>query len=209
MACRPGNWRALEGTAKVLHIRGVASSIANPPGAGGLPRKRSMTQPHSTGLTQDLVDAFVDVAHHDPPAASKMLRLNRDLAAADSSWGETALQAASHLGHRHLLGQLVSAGIEVDLFAACAMGDWRAARRLLSKDELDSYGVHDLPILHFGVVSRDVAIVENLLDAGVVLNPGTGSLSPLHAAVAFGSEAMIQVLLLAGADRSATDAFGA
>lgn len=155
------------------------------------------------------VDAFVGAAHDEPSAALAMLAADRDLAAAASSWGETALQAASHLGHRQLLERLVQAGVEIDLFAACAMGDGEAVQALLPGAALGACGVHALPLLHFGVMSRDVAIVEMLLRAGVKLNPEGASLSPLHSAVGIGSVPMIRMLVGAGVDCDVKDAYGA
>jgi hypothetical protein len=74
---------------------------------------------------------------------------------------------------------------------------------------LDACGVHRLPLLHFAVMSRNASIVEMLLAAGVAVNPRGASLSPLHSAVAIGSIPIIRALIVAGVDRSASDAFGA
>ncbi len=164
---------------------------------------------NATWRPGDLVDVFVNSAHHDPVVAIAMLRRNRSLAAARSSWGETALEAASHLGHRDLIECLVESGAGVDLFAACAMGDSQAVRGLIHDSDLAACGVHALPLLHFGVMSRDLGMVELLLRQGVELNPRGASLSPLHSAVAIGSVPMIRALVAAGVDCSLTDAFGA
>lgn len=155
------------------------------------------------------VDIFVSAAHDQPAVASAMLATDQSLATATSSWGETALQAASHLGHRGLIEALLESGADVDLFAACALGDRELAQELLSEAAPDACGVHALPILHFGVMSRDLAMVEMLLSAGVALHPEGASLSPLHSAVAIGSVPMIRTLVGAGVDCTMTDAFGA
>lgn len=138
-----------------------------------------------------------------------MLDQDPKLAICHSSWGETALQAASHLGHRSLLSSLINVGVSVDLFAACAIGDIDTALELIRLTGPDVCGVHGLPILHFGVVGGKPYVLGILLAAGVPVNPKTASLSPLHSAVACGSLAMIHRLLLAGADPTAPDAFGA
>jgi ankyrin repeat protein len=154
-------------------------------------------------------DQFVVAAHDDPAAALGMLCRNPDLAYARSSWGETGLQAASHLGHRRLIHALIDHGAGLDVFAACALGLRRAARRLLDGVHADACGVHDLPILHFAIVSTDLGMVRMLVDAGVAVNPRKASLSPLHSAVATGSLPAVRLLLVAGADPTVRDALGA
>ena len=156
-----------------------------------------------------LEDAFVDAAHQDPAQAVRMLARRRRLAHARASWGETALQAASHLGHQDLVRRLVNAGAPLDVFAACAVGDWPAVLALLPRSDPDDLGVHGLPLSHFAVMSGDPRMLQTLVDAGVALNPRGASLSPLHSAVAIGSIPMIRTLMGAGVDCEVRDAFGA
>jgi ankyrin repeat protein len=152
-------------------------------------------------------DAFVDAVHHDPTLAALMLTRQRRLAHAGASWGETGLQAASHLGRRELIHRLLRAGATLDVYAACALGDWPAARSMLAGSA--ALGVHCLPLSHFAVMSGDPGVLQALVDDGVNLNPPGASLSPLHSAVAIGSIPMIRALIAAGVDRDVTDAFGA
>jgi ankyrin repeat protein len=160
-------------------------------------------------LDQGLVDDFVGLAHDEPSAAATWLRRRPELAPLTSSWGENALHAASHLGHRQLLSALLDHGAVVDLYTACSMGDTAKVRALLPAHSAPACGIHGLPLLHFGVVSRDVQMLEFLLGAGVAANQPGASLSPLHSAVAIGSKAMIRLLLAAGADTRFRDALGA
>ena len=124
------------------------------------------------------------------------------------SWGETALQAASHLGHRKLLARLVECGVSLDVFAATAMGDLAAATAMMAAGQTNLCGVHDLPLLHFAVMSRDIETVEALIAAGAPVCPSGASLSPLHSAAGIGSKPMVRALVSAGADVSCADAFG-
>lgn len=158
---------------------------------------------------QPAVDDFVGLAHDEPLTAITWLRRDPHLATQTSSWGESALQAASHLGHQDLLSVLVENGAPVDLYVACANRDGATVRALLSSHRPGTCGVHRLPLLHFGVVSRDVQLLEFLLGAGVAPNQRDASLSPLHSAVAIGSTEMIRLLLAAGADTTFRDALGA
>jgi ankyrin repeat protein len=163
----------------------------------------------ATRSEETLADEFVGLVHDDPQEALVRFERSPRLARATASWGETALQAASHLGQRHLLAGFMEAGAVPDIFAACALGDMRAAEAFLPFSRPGVLGVHRLPLLHFAVVSRDPAMLDMLLDAGVALHPRGASLSPLHSAVAAGSVPMIRALVEAGVDRSMTDAFGA
>src|SRR5262245_31859276 len=154
------------------------------------------------------IDGFVGAAHTAPLDAERALMADQKLAQRASKWGETGLQAASHCGHRHLVRSLVRAGAELDVFAACVLGDLAAIRRTLSGVRPDACGVHGLPLAHFAVMSREPGVLEWVLAAGVEVNPAGASVSPLHTAVAIGSEAMTGLLLAAGADPDFPDAFG-
>lgn len=154
-------------------------------------------------------DDFIRIAHDAPNLAIAMLCGNPSLAGVRSTWGENALEAASHLGHKRLIAALVDGGSRLDVFSACALGMKRVIRRLLAGVPLDALGVHGLPILHFGIVGGDLLAVEELVAAGVPVNPPCASLPPLHSAVASGSPPMVRMLIAAGANPDSVDAFGA
>jgi ankyrin repeat protein len=165
--------------------------------------------PRAQRIEQRLIDHIVQLAHEQPEAAAGLIGRDACLAGEASSWGESAVQAASQLGHRELLSHLREIGVELDLFAACALGDRKLIRARWRADSSISLGIHSLPLLHFGIVSRDLGIVEMLLEFGAEVNPDAASISPLHSAVAIGSWAMVRFLLTVGASPSAVDAFGA
>jgi ankyrin repeat protein len=125
-----------------------------------------------------------------------------------SSWGETCLQAAAHLGHQRLAMRLLEMGVPSDLYVECVLGDPSRAATLVRAGKTDLRGVHLLPILHFAVVSRNSVVVETLLESGALVNPQCASLPPLHSAVAYADLFMVRCLLQAGADPLAVDAFG-
>jgi hypothetical protein len=156
----------------------------------------------------ELVDAVVAVAHVRPHAAIGLIGTSASLATEPSSWGETALEAASHLGHQQLLAHLGQIGVRFDIFSACASGDLRLIRSKWRPACTNAVGIHCLPLLHFAAVSRDVGAVELLLELGANPDPPAASLSPLHSAVAVASAPMIRCLMMAGARTSAVDAFG-
>ncbi len=180
-------------------MRGLArfrASAHGGPGRGG------------SRISQQSIDLFVHLAHQSPMAAIALLDRHRSLSRATSSWGETALQAASHLGHRKLIALLLERGVTLDVFAATALGDDVAASVMMAAGPNDLCGVHDLPLLHFAVMSRDLKMVDALIAAGAPLCPPAASLSPLHSAAGIGSKPMVRALVSAGADVSFTDAFG-
>jgi len=158
--------------------------------------------------TQQSIDLFVHLAHQSPMAAIAQLDRHCSLSRATSSWGETALQAASHLGHRKLITRLVECGVTLDVFAATALGDLAAVSAMMGAGPKNLCGVHDLPLLHFAVMSRDPEMVEALIAEGTPVCPPAASLSPLHSAAGIGSKPMVHALVSAGADVSYADAFG-
>jgi uncharacterized protein len=166
-------------------------------------------RPAHDSHSRALDDAFVEAVHHEPALAVFMLARVRRLAQARASWGETALQAASHLGRRDLISRLARAGAALDVFAACALGDGPAVNSMLTASDSVALGAHALPLSHFAVMSGDPVMLESLVDLGVDLNPPGASLSPLHTAVGIGSIPMIRTLIAAGVDRDVKDAFGA
>jgi ankyrin repeat protein len=104
--------------------------------------------------------------------------------------------------------RLLEMGIPSDPYVECALGNPSRAAALLQAGKTDLRGVHSLPILHFAVVSHDLAIVEKLLESGAPPNPRHASLPPLHSAVAYADVPIVRCLVEAGADPLAMDAFG-
>jgi ankyrin repeat protein len=155
------------------------------------------------------VDALVAASHAQPALAETILAGNEKLSQCQSSWGETAIQAASHLGHKGLVWRIIEAGADLDLFAACAVGDKAAVMSRYNPMRPDICGVHGLPLLHFAIVGGAEGIVEALLAAGVAVNLKRAALPPLHSAVASGRHDLVRLLLNAGADVTARDAYGA
>lgn len=154
------------------------------------------------------LDGLVELAHEDPERAEAILVRAPQLAIEPSSWGESCLQAASHLGHGRLVLRLLGLGVPLDLFAECAVGNTARAAKALHAGEDELLGVHRLPVLHFAIMSRDSAAVESLLDAGARVNSPSAALPPLHSAVACRDLSIVGRLLQAGADPDAADAFG-
>jgi hypothetical protein len=147
------------------------------------------------------------MSHVDPAAAGSALTRSPRLARERSSWGETCLQAAGHLGHTSLVRRILELGVPSDPFAECLLGNPTRMVALLRGSAVEPIGIHSLPVLHFGVMSRNPETVARLLAAGASVNPLNASVPPLHSAVAIRDLFMVEQLLQAGADRDAADAF--
>ena len=78
-------------------------------------------------LELDLVQEFVAKAHGDFARVKELLRQEPGLINATWDWGggdfETALGAASHMGHREIANYLLENGARLDLFAAAMLGN--------------------------------------------------------------------------------------
>jgi ankyrin repeat protein len=166
-------------------------------------------RPVSCPFDYSAVDALVAACHARLALAERILDRDESLSQRQSSWGETPIEAASHLGHKALVWRIIEAGAELDLFAACALADEAAVMSRYNPTCPDVCGVHGLPLLHFAIMGGEAAILKTLLAAGVEINPRRASLPPLHSAVASGRRDLVSLLLDAGADTTACDAYGA
>jgi hypothetical protein len=74
----------------------------------------------------DLVREMVGVAHFDPARVRALLERQPSLARATWDWGfgdwESALGAASHVGHREIAELLLAHGARPDIFSAAMLG---------------------------------------------------------------------------------------
>jgi hypothetical protein len=75
--------------------------------------------PKTRQLNQAVIDEFVMKSHHDFGKVQQLLLRYPDLVDAESTWGETAAEAASHTGQTDILEYLKSAGAIFEKPAAC------------------------------------------------------------------------------------------
>ena len=158
---------------------------------------------------QEAADALVIAAHVDQAMACRFLLSNPSLVERRASWGESAVEAASHLGSKRLMWRCIEAGAAIDLFTACALGDRRLALNRFKSATVDARGVHGLPLLHFAIVGGNLELLGLLLERGAAVNPYGAPVSPLHTAVAMKPLSVVRMLLEAGADANAPDSMGA
>jgi ankyrin repeat protein len=161
----------------------------------------------SQSPSQETINQFVGAAHGDFATVQALAGQYPDIITANATWNETALGAASQMGNRTILEFLLDRGVELDVFAAAALGMTERVVAFLDGDPslIQARGVHGFPILWFPVVAghRDVATI--LLSRGADVNAGAGGNTALHAAAGFGWPELAGLLLDHGADLAAKD----
>ena len=152
-------------------------------------------------ISQDLIDQFVGAAHGDFDAVVRLLDEHPNLIEAQSSWQETAIEAAAQTGNVQITEYLLERGAKLDICTAAMLGKSDMVKALLDRDPelVEAVGAHGIPVLYFPVITGQEQTAEVLFDAGADLNAGDGSLTPLHGAVVFDNPAMVEWLLEKGA----------
>lgn len=167
-----------------------------------------MTDP--TPESQGTIDEFVGAAHGDLETVKKLLSKHPGLLEAESSWGETALQAAAQTRHEVIARLLLEAGAALDLPTAAAFGRMAEAQAMLKDDPglIRQPGAHGFPILYFAAISGDQEMAQLLSEYGAEINAGHGQMTPLHGAVFFDQLEMARWLVARGANLKAPDSEG-
>jgi ankyrin repeat protein len=152
-------------------------------------------------ISQELVNQFVNSAHHDIATLQKMLNESPELINMTSNQEETALQAAAHTGQKHIVEFLLQAGAPLDICAAALLGRKEDVRQFLEKDRslINATGSHKIPLAFFSALGGDIALAELLLAYGLDLNAGQNVYTALHGAVMSNNSAMASWLLAHGA----------
>jgi hypothetical protein len=104
-------------------------------------------------LDAALVNEFVLKAHGDIDVVKRLLEQEPELLNAAWDWGggdwETALGAASHVGHREMALHLLERGARMDVFAAAMLGETDVVRAMLAAQPSlrESLGPHGIPLV--------------------------------------------------------------
>ncbi|WP_298760472.1 hypothetical protein [uncultured Psychroserpens sp.] len=115
--------------------------------------KNKITQ-EKDPLDKELVYQFVAKAHGDFSTVKSMLAKTPSLLNATHDWGggdfETALGAASHIGHTEIAEYLIANGARFNMFSAAMLGDLGIIQQLLVKYPklIDAKGPHGLDLIH-------------------------------------------------------------
>ena len=104
-------------------------------------------------LELELLQEFVAKAHGDFQRVAEMLQQEPALINATWDWGggdfETALGAASHMGHKEIANYLLERGARLDLFAAAMLGKLEIVRAALEAypGAINVQGPHGIPLI--------------------------------------------------------------
>jgi ankyrin repeat protein len=154
-----------------------------------------------------VIEELVGNAHGNLARVRELLDAHPDALNARASWNETPVEAATQMGDRAIIAELVGRGAPVDFFTALVLGDVDRVRRDLAVDPglADARGVHDLPALYFAAIGGNLAAARALLEAGADVNARAEAAAPIHGAVMGGSAEMVRGLLEHGADPALPD----
>ncbi|MEP5610997.1 MAG: hypothetical protein ABJP45_02045 [Cyclobacteriaceae bacterium] len=114
-------------------------------------------------LDRELVFEFVKVAHGDMNKVQQMLEKTPKLLHASHDWGdgdyESALEAASHIGHRPLVEFLLGKGARINLFTSAMLGDLTVIKQVLTvyPKLIDAKGPHGLDLKHHARVGGEAS----------------------------------------------------
>jgi ankyrin repeat protein len=155
-----------------------------------------------TPATQPLLDELVGNAHGNLARVKEILDEHPDLLNARATWGETPIEAATQMGNRQIIDELIGRGAPVDFFTALVVGRVDQVDDELQEvpDRAKARGVHDLAPLYFAAIGGHLAAAQRLLAAGADVNASSQAASPIHGAVMGGSVEMVRFLLEHGAD---------
>ncbi len=125
----------------------------------------------------------------------------------DDFGGERPIDAGAHTHNRAIVETLLAHGAEHNIYSAAFMGDYDRVASFIETDPglVQTPGVHSIPILSF---VSDRAVAELLLTEGAEANAASRApfnTTPLHGAARRGYTDVVELLLLNGADTTATD----
>lgn len=104
-------------------------------------------------LETHLVEDFVGNAHANLERVKELLAREPALVNAAWDWGggdfETALGAASHMGHKDIANFLLEHGAQLDLFAAAMLGKLEIVQAALEAfpQAIHTAGPHGIPLI--------------------------------------------------------------
>jgi hypothetical protein len=125
-------------------------------------------------LESKLVEEFVAKAHGDLERVKELLAHEPALINATWDWGggdfETALGAASHVGHKGIAIFLLEHGARLDIFAAAVLGRLEIVKAALEAfpDAINTPGPHGIPLIKHAEAGGEEAkgVLKYLLSLG-------------------------------------------
>jgi ankyrin repeat protein len=159
---------------------------------------------------QSLLDELVGNAHGNLTRVKEILDVHPELVNAKATWNETPIEAATQMGNRQIVDDLIGRGAPVDFFTALVLGRIdQVDQELKANPRLaQTRGIHELAPLYFAAIGGHVDIAQRLLSAGADVNAAAQAATPIHGAIMGGSAEMVRLLLDHGADASLKDYSG-
>ncbi len=156
---------------------------------------------------QHVKDEFVLAAHGDLAKVKAMAATAPQLVFATAKWGETAIGAAAHTGHRDIVEFFLAHGVDVDICVAAMLGLTDRVAAILKEDAKRALtgGAHDISVLYHAALGGNQDIAELLVHHGADVNSGEAGSPPIHGAVRKGHTRMVEWLLGHGARVNALD----
>jgi len=142
-----------------------------------------------------------------------MVSAEPELIDARSRTGDSAILTAVYHRQKEIVNLLVSRGVTLTLFEACAAGELERAERLVGDDPaaINAFSGDGWTALHLAAFFGHTKIAELLLAHGAdvaAYSKNANRNTPLHAALAGNHAFVAAVLMGAGADVDASDAGG-
>src|SRR5690349_156764 len=158
--------------------------------------------------------AFIDaIKAGEFDRVKAMVSAEPELVEARGRTGDSAILTAVYHRQKEIVNLLVSRGVSLTIFEACAAGEIERAERLVADEPLaiNSYSGDGWTPLHLAAFFGHPKIAELLLahgaDVAAMSRNANGNM-PLHAALAGNHKFVAGLLMGAGADVNAADAGG-
>ena len=148
---------------------------------------------------------FTAVTQGDTSKVKEMLEADPGLARAKDAKGVSAILKATYYGKKEVVAQLLSSGIELNVFEAAATGQTERVRALVKADPAlaNAFASDGFMPLGLAVFFGHPETVDVLLAAGADVNASTREtmkVTPLHSAAAARQVAIARVLIAHGAN---------
>jgi len=166
--------------------------------------------PETTSSSAAFIDA---IKAGEFERVKAMVTAEPTLIDARSRSGDSAILTAVYHHQKEIVNLLVSRGVSLSIFEACAAGELERVERLLAENagSVNDYSTDGWTPLHLAAFFGHAKIAELLIghDADVMARSrGANGNTPLHAALAGNHKFVAGLLIGHGADVNATDAQG-
>src|SRR5258708_34844303 len=106
-----------------------------------------MTASSQSGISQQTIDEVVGVAHGNFARVKELLAQHPDLIAANATWVERPIQAATHVGSVEIARFLLDHGAPLDIFTAATVGLVEQCKARIQCDRAGLVAVYGLPAM--------------------------------------------------------------